>query len=145
MSFLRYIIESGQVKADPEKIRPVAERPTPTSRKQLQRFLGFYRRFINNFSRIVAPLTRLTSSSLSFTWTPEAEQAFSNLKSLFTPASVLVQPDRSLQFMVEVCAAEQMMLVSGICLRSRWRWRNGGTGWRGHSWFGLIIRIHTDC
>ncbi|KAF7640683.1 hypothetical protein LDENG_00023110, partial [Lucifuga dentata] len=55
VKFLGYIIESGQVKADPDKIRAVAEWPKPESHKQLQHFLGFanfYRRFIRNYSRV---------------------------------------------------------------------------------------------
>lgn len=49
VSFLGYIIESGQVRPDPEKIMAVVEWPKPTTVKQLQQFLGFanfYRRFI---------------------------------------------------------------------------------------------------
>lgn len=62
VTFLGYVIESGQVKTDPEKIRAVAEWPIPENHKQLQRFLGFanfYLRFIRDFSRVAAPLTRL--------------------------------------------------------------------------------------
>ena len=53
VSFLGYVFEGGQVKTDPQKIQAVAERPVPTSHKELQRFLGFanfYRRFIRNYS-----------------------------------------------------------------------------------------------
>lgn len=67
VSFLGYIIESGQVKTDPEKTREVAEWPIPTNRKQLQGFLGFahfYRHFIRNFSRVAAPLSKLNSPSI---------------------------------------------------------------------------------
>ena len=67
---LGYILESGQMKTDPEKIRAVAEWPTPTSRKQLQRFLGFanfYRRFIRDYSKVATPLTRRTSVKTPFT------------------------------------------------------------------------------
>lgn len=62
VTFLGYVIESGQVKTDPEKIRAVAVWPIPENHKQLQRFLGFanfYLRFIRDFSRVAAPLTRL--------------------------------------------------------------------------------------
>lgn len=71
--------ESGQIKADLLKVQAVAEWPTPSNCKQLPRFLGFanfYRRFILNFSRVVAPLTCLISTKLKFTWSEEAEQAF---------------------------------------------------------------------
>lgn len=65
----------------------VVEWPTPSSRKQLQRFLGFanfYRRFIRNYSKVAATLTRLTSTLKPFQWPEEAEAAFSKLKTMFT-------------------------------------------------------------
>lgn len=102
-SFLGYIIQSGQVKVDSEKISGVTEWPQPTTRKQLQRFIGFanfFWRFIKDFSRVAAPLTKLTS--IPFTWTPKAEAAFQALKTLFSSASILIQPDPSWQFVVEV-------------------------------------------
>ena len=109
MTFLGLIIEWGQVKADPVKIQAVADWPKPTTRKQLQRFLGFanfYRRFIRNYSKEAAPLTKLTSVKAPFAWSPEAETAFPALKELFTSASVLHHPDPSLQFVVEVDASD---------------------------------------
>ena len=109
VGFLCYIIESGQVKTDPDKIKAVAEWPEPGSRKLLQRFHGFanfYRRFIRDYSRIAAPLTKLTSPAVPFRWTPEADQAFALLKDRFTSAPILVQPDSSLQFVVEVDASD---------------------------------------
>ncbi|XP_052387748.1 uncharacterized protein LOC127934413 [Carassius gibelio] len=62
--FLGFVVSAGEIKADPCKVRAVAEWPAPDSRKALQRFLGFanfYRRFIRNFGQIAAPLTALTS------------------------------------------------------------------------------------
>ncbi|KAK7887257.1 hypothetical protein WMY93_026878 [Mugilogobius chulae] len=109
VSFLGYIIGNGQVKPDPSKIRAVEEWPSPENRKQLQRFLGFanfYRRFIRNYSQVAMPLTRLTSSKIPFCWTPDAEKTFNNLKLLFTSAPVLIHPDPSLQFVVEVDASD---------------------------------------
>lgn len=78
VTFLGDIIKSGQLEADPEKIKAVAEWPVPTSVKQLQRFLGFasfYHRFIKNYSSVAPPLTRLTSSVVLFSWSPQADAA----------------------------------------------------------------------
>lgn len=102
VSFLGYVIQGGQVKMDPAKIKAVAKWPRPVNSKQLQQFLGFanfYRHFIRNFSCVAAPLSRLTSTL--FTWTPEADLAFIQLKRQFT-APILVQPDPTCQFVVEV-------------------------------------------
>ncbi len=74
VSFLEYVIENGQVKADPEKIKAAAEWPRPDSRKQLQRFVGFAnfcRCFIKDFLKI------------PFSWTLDTEHAFQELKDLF--------------------------------------------------------------
>ena len=108
-SFLGYIIESEHVRTCPEKIRAVADWTTPSSRKKLQQFLGFanfYRRFIHDYSRVAAPLTRLTCPTLPFAWTPEADVAFSQLKRLFSSNPILIQPDTSRQFIVEVDASD---------------------------------------
>lgn len=82
--------------------------PTPSDRKQLQRFLGFtnfYRRFIKNYSCVAAPLTKLISTLRTFIWTPEAEQAFGELKALFSSAPILYHSVPSKQFIVEVDAS----------------------------------------
>ena len=107
--FLGFIVEKGQIKTDPAKVKAVAEWPTPTSRKQLQRFLGFanfYRRFIRDYSRVATPLTQLTSVKIPFLWSPAAEAAFTKLKMLFSSAPVLIHPDPTSQFIVEVDASD---------------------------------------
>uniref|UniRef100_A0A1A8FIG4 Gypsy retrotransposon integrase-like protein 1 n=1 Tax=Nothobranchius korthausae TaxID=1143690 RepID=A0A1A8FIG4_9TELE len=109
VKFLGFILESGRLRADPEKTQAILDWPTPTSRKQLQRFLGFanfYRRFIRNYSQVAAPLTSLTSVSRPFVWTPQAQDAFAQLKRRFTQAPVLTRPDHTRQFTVEVDASD---------------------------------------
>ena len=93
---------------DPEKVRAVEQWLTPMDQKVLQRFLGFanfYRRFIRNYSSIAAPLNRLTSTKVKFSWGQEAEDAFRGLKGRFTSAPILVHPDPERQFIVEVDAS----------------------------------------
>ena len=92
--FLGYIVERGQLRPDPEKIRAVVDWPQPSTRRELQRFLGFTnfnRSFICDYNKLAAPLTRLTSTALPFTWSKEAASAFRSLK---TPNSV---PSRRFQ------------------------------------------------
>ena len=104
-----HIVEKGQVRTDPKKGRAVEEWARPSDRTQLRRFLGFanfYQRFIRGFSWVAAPLTALTSTLRPFSWTPEAERAFLALKSLFTSAPVLMLPQPSRQFIVEVDASD---------------------------------------
>ena len=109
ISFLGYIIGQGQKEMDPSKVSAVAEWPSPSTRKRLQQFLGFanfYRRFIRGYSQVAAPLTTLTSTKSSFSWTPEAETAFLGLKKRFVSTPILIQPDPSLQFVVEADASD---------------------------------------
>ena len=109
VQFLGFIVEKGQLKPDPAKVKAVRDWPVPSTRKQLQRFLGFAnvsRRFIKNYSRIAAPLTQLTSIKLPFAWSPAAESSFGKLKDLFSSAPVLIHPDPELQFVVEVDASD---------------------------------------
>ncbi len=94
---------------DPDKIQAVVDWPTPDSRKALQRFLGFanfYRRFIRSFSQLAASLTALNSIKTLFRWSSAAEAAFTKLKSCFVSAPILITPDPSRQFVVEVDASE---------------------------------------
>lgn len=98
-----------QLSLDPAEASVVADWPSPSSQKQLRYFLGFtylYCHFIQNYKKVVAPLTSLTSVFKTFIWTKEAKAAFINLKSLFTSASILVHPDPSCQFVVEVDASD---------------------------------------
>ncbi len=107
--FLGYIVSSEGMRMDPDKVQAVVDWPTPDSRKALQRFLGFanfYRRFIRNYSQLAAPLTALTSTKTMFRWSSSAEAAFSKLKSCFVSAPILVAPDPSRQFVVEVDTSE---------------------------------------
>lgn len=109
VSFLGFVISPGAIEMDPNKVKAVSQWPTPSSRRELQQFLGFanfYRRFIRNFSSIALPLTTLTSSKRTFKWTCETEMAFSKLKSMFTSAPILSIPDPSVQFVVEVDASD---------------------------------------
>ena len=104
-----YIISQGQIEMDPTKVSAVAEWPSPPTRKRLQQFLGFanfYRRFIRGYSQVAAPLTALTSTKSAFLWTPKAETAFLDLKKRFVSAPILIQPDPSLQFLVEADSSD---------------------------------------
>ena len=109
VEFLGHVIKRGQVETDPRKIEAVRDWAVPSSRNQLQRFLGFanyYRRFVKNYSMIVNPLTRLTSPKEPYVWSEETERAFSEIKTALTTAPVLVHPDINKPFIVEVDASD---------------------------------------
>lgn len=91
------------------KIKAVVEWLEPRTRKQLQRFWGFahfYIRFIHDFSCVALLLTCLSSPKVSFQWSPVAQQAFTQLKQKFASTPILIQPDLSEPFIVEVDASD---------------------------------------
>ncbi|XP_061633832.1 retrovirus-related Pol polyprotein from transposon opus [Phyllopteryx taeniolatus] len=82
VSFLGFVLAQGEVKMDPCKVDAVINWPTPTSRKDVQRFLGFanfYRKFIRNVCSIASPLHDLTSPHKPFVWNRFVRQLFKNL------------------------------------------------------------------
>lgn len=112
LKYLGYVVDEEGLRTDPDKIRAIVEFPTPTSRKELKRFLGtasYYRRFIRNFSDIASPLNALTSTKRDappYEWSPAAETSFQALKTALTTAPVLACPDFSLPFIVHTDASE---------------------------------------
>ena len=72
---------------DQAKVKVIQDWPEPRRVKDVQSFLGFanfYRRFINDYAKIVIPLTRLTRKSIPFQFSEKAREAFVNLKNAFT-------------------------------------------------------------
>ena len=77
---------------DPEKVETISNWPVPTSVSDVQAFIGFanfYRRFIQDFSKIIAPLTALTQKHVKFAWTTTCQLSFEALKKAFTKAPIL--------------------------------------------------------
>ncbi|KAK3515288.1 hypothetical protein QTP70_013484 [Hemibagrus guttatus] len=109
VQFLGYVIDRSGVRMDEKKVTAVRDWPTPTTVKELQRFLGFanfYRRFIRGYSSVTSPLTNLLRNKpKTLVWTPAATHAFQMLKQAFTTAPLLVHPDPELPFIVEVDAS----------------------------------------
>ena len=90
------------VSADPEKVRAISSWPRPSTIHDVRSFIGlatFYRRFVQSFSSVTAPITDCLKHEL-LQWTEAAEQAFDRLKALMTQAPVLRLPDFSKVFEV---------------------------------------------
>ncbi|KAK3564060.1 hypothetical protein QTP86_007530 [Hemibagrus guttatus] len=109
VQFLGYVIDRSGVCMDEKKVTAIRDWPTPTTVKELQRFLGFanfYRRFIQGYSSVTSPLTNLLRNKpKTLVWTPAAMHAFQTLKQAFTTAPLLVHPDPELPFIVEIDAS----------------------------------------
>jgi len=94
-----------------EKVKAVLEWKSLASLVETQSFLGFanfYRRFINDFSRVARPITELTKATTTkdWKWTAEAEQAFSELKHCFTSAPILAHFEPQRPVIVETNASD---------------------------------------
>ena len=107
ISYLGHVISAQGVAMDPEKVQAVADWPQPRSARAVRGFLGlagYYRKFVKEFGTIAAPLTALLKKE-GFTWSPEAEAAFTALKTAITTAPVLVLPNFNHLFVVECDAS----------------------------------------
>ena len=81
---------------DPEKVEAVISWERPKSVFEIRSFLGlagYYMRFIEDFSRIAATMTRLTRKEVKFEWDDRCDEAFQELKRRLTSAPILIVPD----------------------------------------------------
>ena len=103
VGFLGYIVSGDGIRVDPSKISAIIDWKSPRNVSEVRSFLGlagYYRRFVNGFSIIAAPMTRLLRKDVKFEWTEECQQSFEELKKLLTEAPVLVQPELGKEFVV---------------------------------------------
>ncbi|KAJ3704277.1 hypothetical protein LUZ61_007982 [Rhynchospora tenuis] len=95
ISFLGHIISKDGLAVDPQKIVAVTEWKPPTTVTEVRSFLelaGYYRRFVEGFSRIALPMTQLLHKGVKFEWTPARQKSFEELKSRLVTAPVLAMP-----------------------------------------------------
>jgi hypothetical protein len=96
IQFLGHVLSAEGVSVDPSKIKDILDWKPPVSVHQVRSFLGmagYYRRFIQDFSRIAKPITELLKNNVKFEWSSACEEAFQTLKKLLTTAPVLAQPN----------------------------------------------------
>ena len=96
MAFLGHVLSENGVAVDPSKMNDVFDWKQPQNASEIRSFLGlagYYRQFIENFSKISKPMTELTKKGVEFKWTDFCEKAFQTLKTKLTTSPVLAQPD----------------------------------------------------
>jgi Reverse transcriptase (RNA-dependent DNA polymerase)/RNase H-like domain found in reverse transcriptase len=106
VDFLGVRLGHGQITIDPSKIAGIKDWPhTLKSVKEVRStlgILGFQRPFILGFADLAKPLTNLLKKDTSFAWTPECTEALDRLIHIVTSEPVLVPPDTTRQFILEV-------------------------------------------
>ena len=83
VQFLGHLDNQKGILVDPVKIEVLMSWEVPKSPSEIRCFLGlvgYYRRFIRDFSKIVVPLTRLTQKGVVFSWGPEQQASFETLR-----------------------------------------------------------------
>ena len=94
--FLGRIINRDGLAVDPKKVATILDWKAPKDVRGIKSFIGmagYYRRFIEGFSKIARPLTALLSKNVEFKWTLACQESFEMLKQKLTTAPVLVLPD----------------------------------------------------
>lgn len=109
VTFLGHNCTSDGLKPDPKKIATVDKYPRPQNKDDVRRFVAFanyYRRFIENFSTITHPLTKLLQKRVDFKWSQQCEDAFNTIKTKLMTTPILSYPDFSKTFNVTVDASQ---------------------------------------
>lgn len=117
LKYLGYILNEKGLQTDPSKLEAIKDFPVPATAKALRGFIGlcsYYRRFVDNFSSIIAPLTSLIGSKKGkdpIEWSKEADLAFKKLKDALIDTPVMSCPDFSVPFILQ-CDASSVGLGS---------------------------------
>ena len=108
IDYLGVILEGGVTRMDPVKVAGIRDWPTPKTVKDIRSFLGFcnfYHPFIKGFATVARPLNKLTHKEVEWKWEDPQCQAFETLKHRVTTDPILIYPDPTKQYTLEVDAS----------------------------------------
>ncbi|GJS84174.1 putative nucleotidyltransferase, ribonuclease H [Tanacetum coccineum] len=103
VQFLGHVIDCQGIHVDPAKIESIKDWASPKTPTEIRQFLGlagYYRRFIEGFSKIAKPMTKLTQKKVAFEWGDKQEAAFQTLKTKLCSAPILALPQGAENFIV---------------------------------------------
>ncbi|WKA06680.1 hypothetical protein VitviT2T_024570 [Vitis vinifera] len=106
---LGHIISEKGIEVDKAKVELIAKLPSPTTMKGVRQFLGhagFYRRFIQDFSKLSRPLCELLAEDAKFVWDERCQKSFDQLKQFLTTAPIVRAPNWQLPFEVMCNASD---------------------------------------
>ena len=116
VKFFASIITTNGIQMDDKKVKAISEWPEPRNLKKVQaflRFANFYQRFIQGYSQICTPLTKMTKKEQPFHWECKQRETFEKLKKKFTSAPILASFDPERKITLETNALDQAL---GSCL-----------------------------
>lgn len=96
VAFLRHVVSGDGIKVEPKKTKMIRNWPRPLIPSDIKSFLGlagYYRRFVNGFSSIASPMTKLTQKKDKFVWTNECKKCFQILKDKLVSAPIVSLPE----------------------------------------------------
>ena len=103
IDFLGHVISGEGVTVDPQKIEAVVKWERPRNVTEVRSFLGlagYYRRFVEDFSRIAAPMTALLHKGTPYIWSDACEASFQQLKQRLVEAPILALPNSEDDFVI---------------------------------------------
>ncbi|KRZ82907.1 Retrovirus-related Pol polyprotein from transposon 17.6 [Trichinella sp. T8] len=140
------------IATDPNRTSAVREWPIPTCIRELRQFLGlasYYRKFVNGFANIAAPLHRLLEKRAEWDWSKAFQSAFNALKYHLTSAPILTYPDFHRQFTVDASGdglgavlsqregkTERVVAYASCTLTKAERWYIMRLGKKCSAWYG---------
>ncbi|KAL6487683.1 hypothetical protein MHYP_G00043090 [Metynnis hypsauchen] len=110
LTFLGHVVSANGVRTEQGKVEAVKNFPVPRSMKEVQRFLGmagWYHRFIPWFADRALCLNALKKKGATWIWTDECQRAFQDIKQALISSPILMPPDFSKQFQVQVDASNK--------------------------------------
>ena len=108
--FLGHVVSSTGIMVDPTKVEAVKQWNQPKTVTEIRSFLGlagYYRKFVEGFSKLAMPLTQLTRKGQKFVWSEKCEESFQELKNRLTTAPVLTIPQGADGFAIYCDASKQ--------------------------------------
>ncbi|CAN6453639.1 unnamed protein product [Victoria cruziana] len=106
---LGYIVSKRGIEVDKAKVETIAKLTPPSLVREVRSFLGhvgFYRRFIQDFSKISRPLCELLAKDITFVFSEDCMRSFENLKEALISAPILMAPDWNLEFEIMCDASD---------------------------------------
>ncbi|GJS15478.1 hypothetical protein Tco_0409950 [Tanacetum coccineum] len=121
VQFLGHVIDCRGIHVDPAKIESIKDWASPKTPTEIRQFLGlagYYRRFIEGFSKIAKTMTKLTQKGVKFDWGDKQEAAFQLLKQKLCSAPILALPEGSEDF-IAYCDASKKGLGAVLMQREK--------------------------